>query len=101
MRGLHIGVIVHYRPGEHNGNYRYKRCIPAMITRVWNPQGTVNMIVFPDGSNDVAKANTAPDLHTPTLSKWETSVVHESQVDPENAEAFNSWHFAGKCTEPA
>ena len=46
MDGLTEGRIVHYVPS--NSAFNSHRA--AVITKVWNKEGTVNLYIFPDGS---------------------------------------------------
>jgi len=51
MKGLAVGRIVHYRVAvaTENGDDGIR---PAIITKVWNIDGMVNLVVFYDGSYD-------------------------------------------------
>lgn len=69
MEGLSVGRIVHY----FNPDFGEVTPRAAMIVRVWGDNGTVNLRVFLDGSNDKA------------IPEWQTSVQHISQFpDPAN-----------------
>jgi len=67
-----VGAIVGYvlNRGPHAGEVR-----PAIVVKVWSEE-TVNLQVFPDGSNDAIADVT-----------WETSVMRGS----ENPRVFGAW----------
>jgi hypothetical protein len=74
LEGVIEGRIVHYvLPGGPNaGESR-----PAVIVKVWDKDsGCVNLIVFPDGSND-----------GPDFSSWVTSVLYSE------AHEARTWHW--------
>lgn len=72
-KGLGIGRIVHYvlPSGPSKGQHR-----PAIVVRVWNPEGLVQLQVFTDGLNDGL-------LNT----EWQTSVTYSSQPTE------GTWHY--------
>lgn len=58
MEGVSEGRIVHYVPAEHDDHlskaHREGRHLAAIIVRDWkSATGVVNLIVFPDGRNDL------------------------------------------------
>src|SRR5260221_644908 len=83
MAGLTEGRIVHYvlPDGRSKGEHR-----PAIIVKVWDAhraQGTVNMQVFTDGSNDyLGKGQDG----TWCFSLWKTSVHYSEEPKP------GTWH---------
>lgn len=77
------GRIVHVRaPGVTH-------CQPAIVVRNWGgtEPGALNLVVFRDGSND----REGPEIGggVDALTRWATSVPHESQTRPE----AQSWHW--------
>ena len=67
-----VGRIVHVRNGD--------RCQSAIIVRVWSA-GTVNLVVFRDGSNDAGDGGNGTEL-----TRWATSATLSD-------EAGNHWHW--------
>lgn len=51
MAGLAIGRIVRFVEGEGSAIRPYREKV-AIITKVWNNEGTVNLAVFNDGTAD-------------------------------------------------
>lgn len=106
-----IGRVLHYI--LENG-----KCRPALVLEDWGGTGTVNLIVFPDGSNDGKEAidnhqhnYEAPGLLAPTIGGphvpntarsgpanaplvgiWKTSVKPEHKV-----KKSGSWHWPREC----
>jgi hypothetical protein len=74
--GITEGRIVHVRRGAG-------RCQPAIVVRHWSG-GSVNLLVFRDGSNDSGLDSAGVE---PT--RWATSVQHESSTVAGN----QSWHW--------
>ena len=92
------------------------KCRPAMVVEDWpgkGPSGLVNLIVFPDGTNDGAYGTDkhyhqyqrydpqvnadiyqAPtyEANTSLLVRWETSVLPNHSV-----RAVRSWHWPREC----
>lgn len=75
MDGLKPGRIVYFRHRDGGES-------PAMVVKVWSADGTVNLYVFPDGSND-RKAYGGPGDRV----GWETSVPFSETDLP------FSWHW--------
>lgn len=71
MDGLVEGRMVHFVTSEGHR--------AAVITKVWNAQGTVNLFVFPDGSY-------------PLVNNTPTSVM----PDEEQKKQY-SWHWIEKA----
>jgi len=85
MDGLIEGRIVHYvmPDGQHR---------PAIIIRVWNPEGTCNLTVFPDWSNDNQSGYGAGiNMGQGTALLWATSIVHSVIPKP------GTWHWIEKA----
>ncbi len=80
MEGLSVGRIVHFKSPRGVET----TCRAAMIVRVWGDNGTVNLTLFPDWSND----------NEPSGIVWKTSIQHESQL-PEG-HTSDSWHWPEK-----
>lgn len=78
MEGLTEGRIVHYvlPDGRSAGEHR-----PALVVKVWNQDGTANLHVFTDFTNDYS----APEGETGTL--WATSVPYSEGKEP------RTWHW--------
>lgn len=85
MQGLVVGRIVHYVMGPEESRYALGKHRPAIIVETWDNEkstdtrpsaSAVNLMVFPDGSNDCAGA---------TL--WKTSVVFSDEKVP------GTWHW--------
>lgn len=76
------GRVIHVRkPG-------ISHCIPAIVVRTWGQ--AVNVLLFPDGSNDGHSAVAQDPKHGAVYAlPWMTSVSHESATDSSNA----SWHW--------
>lgn len=72
MEGLIEGRIVHFAVSGFN------EARAAVITHVWNEQGTVNLFIFPDGSFQM-------DNQTPT------SVTYDEAGNP------GTWHWIPKA----
>lgn len=88
MEGLIEGRIVHYVPAEHDA-WLEKACkegrhLAAMVVRVWG-NGVVNLLVFPDGTNDVPQAERYDSRVISGL--WFTSRAHDASGTP------GTWHF--------
>ena len=86
MEGLIEGQIVHYvlPDGRSRGQHR-----PAIVVRVNNREnGSVNMQVFTDGSNDYLGYGSSGDWF-PTL--WKTSVHYSEDKEP------GTWHWIEKA----
>ena len=79
MEGLIEGRIVHYV--MPNGEHR-----PAVVVRVWNPEGTVNLSVFIDGINDEPS-----QIGGIITTVWKTSIVYSDDKKP------NTWHWTEKA----
>lgn len=90
--GLGIGRIVHFVPGnppQRADDPTVPQMAPAqaaMIVRVWNDQGMVNLSVFPDGSNDSQPLR----LVNEKMNYWATSVEYSAEPKP------HSWHWPAK-----
>ena len=89
MEGLTEGRIVHYVLS--NGEHR-----PAIVVRDWSnstlgsyPDGTVNLQVFTDGSND--KGAVHGNVSEQGLL-WATSVHHDPAGD-----VHHTWHWIEKA----
>lgn len=69
-----VGRIVHYFPSEQdtealsNGN---DGPIAAIVTRVWDASGCVNLTVFPDYSSPVARSSVLPRSDALRTNSWE------------------------------
>lgn len=86
MEGLTEGRIVHF-VFEDPGYGLVHR--PAMVVRVWNKDdGYVNLMVFPDGSNDRALARETVPCELPV---WITSIRYS-----EEPKAL-TWHWIEKA----
>lgn len=88
------------------------KCRPAMVVEDWPgrwPSGLVNLVVFPDGTNDGPYGvddhrhyhnNEHTDrANTSLLIRWETSVLPNHSI-----KAVRSWHWPRECKnlhEPA
>jgi hypothetical protein len=86
MEGLIEGRIVHYvlPDGNSKGEHR-----PAIIVKVWDAhraQGTVNMLVFTDCTNDVDPRNPHTDSYGKGIT-WATSVHYSEKPEP------RTWHW--------
>lgn len=84
--GITEGRIVHVRKlGE-------TRCTAAQVVRVWpSSNGSINVLLFPDGSNDGYTAVAQDPKHGALYAlPWMTSVIHESQAGEQSS---TSWHF--------
>ena len=87
------------------------QCRPALVVEDWPSQGKpgyVNLVVFPDGSNDgkwgidnhahqLGKTEEGASVVTlgtnvPLLTRWETSVLPNHAV-----RAVRSWHWPREC----
>lgn len=83
------------------------KCRPAMVVEDWpgkGPSGLVNLVVFPDGTNDgaygvdkhdhssVGMATRTGVANTSLLVRWETSVLPNHSV-----KAVRSWHWPREC----
>jgi hypothetical protein len=84
-QGLTVGRMVHYvlPEGRSLGEHR-----PAIVVRVWKdipsyPEGTVNLQVFTDGSND-GRDHAAGIV-------WRTSVHYSEGKEP------GTWHWIEKA----
>jgi hypothetical protein len=75
MEGLKPGRIVYFRHRDGGES-------PAMVVKVWNDQGYVNLYVFPDGSND----------HR-AYGGVEQRVGRETSVEYSEADKPFSWHW--------
>lgn len=73
-----IGRVVHYvlDAGPHMGDHR-----PALIVQVWSDM-LVNLVVFPDGSNDYY-----PHQGDEPLTLWRTSKKLDNEYKP------GTWHW--------
>lgn len=71
MEGLSIGRLVRYV--ESDGWER-----PALVTKVWNPEGLVNLVVFLDGTKD---------SFTGATTRFATSVSFNPEKQP------LTWHW--------
>lgn len=73
------GRIVHvHTPGVSH-------CQPALVVRAWGDgTGSLNLLVFPDGSNDAPFGGADPGA----LVTWATSVAHSDEAG-EN----RTWHW--------
>lgn len=80
MEGLTPGRIVHYVFTNREGELVHR---PAIIVRVWNDGGVVNMIYFPDGTNDLA--------HVEDFEAWQTNIRYSEIPEP------NTWHWIEKA----
>lgn len=75
------------------------RCRPAMVVENWpgsSPPGLVNLVVFPDGSNDGRGFLSASQFILPI---WKTSVPPNHAI-----KANRTWHWPRECDhmqEPA
>lgn len=81
MDGLIEGRIVHYvlpPPGRNAGQHR-----GAMIVKVWDNLGYVNLLVFQDGMNDGVEYGSGPT--------WVTSVHYSETKEP------RTWHWIEKA----
>jgi hypothetical protein len=85
MQGLAVGRIVHYVMGPEEYCHSLGKHRPAIIVETWDNEksidtrpsaSAVNLVVFPDGSNDFAGG---------TL--WKTSVVFSDAKLP------GTWHW--------
>lgn len=85
---ISIGRIVHYvmEDGPNKGT-----CRPAIVTHVWGTgvpgNDTVQMTVFPDGTNDGARN----DDTSGAAAIWRTSVRHYEEPDW----PVRTWHWPG------
>jgi hypothetical protein len=85
---------VHYVPATAAGApappYRQRRCIPAIVSRVWSPS-SVSLVVFADGGNDLDLGipRPLPLRHEPTVLAGPPTQV---------GELVNSeWHNPDDC----
>lgn len=86
MDGLIEGCIVHYvlENGPSVGEHR-----PAIIVKVWEThreQGTVNLQVFTDGTNDVDPRDPQTNSYAKGMT-WATSVPYSEEPRP------RTWHW--------
>lgn len=87
MDGLTEGRIVHFV--MPNGEHR-----PAIVVKVWNQDGTANLTVFPDWTNDT---HNLPNQFYPVEEIrrglfWATSVrFDEAEKKP------GTWHWIEKA----
>lgn len=105
MEGLVEGRIVHYVLSEGRSKDEHR---PAIIVKVWEShkaQGTVNMQVFTDGSNDGLETvfpvhdasqlgKAVPTSHVSRqvdLMVWRTSVHYSESKEP------GTWHWIEKA----
>lgn len=79
--GVTEGRIVHvgHRAGDTTD---VGHCQPAMVVRRFGDTGTVNLLVFRDGSNDAADGQGSAPTH------WLTSIQHES-----SGVGSPNWHW--------
>ncbi len=77
MEGLTEGRIVHFVLVDRHGEQVHR---PAIVVRVWNKEnGSVNLQVFTDGSND-------GEVYKSGIW-WGTSVSHSEEPEP------YTWHW--------
>lgn len=94
MDGLTEGRMVHYVLDEPYGAIPSEHR-PAIVVKVWNPDGTANLQVFLDGSNDWLRieaqrkgSNPEPELTpVPPYTLWRTSVKYSEGAEP------GTWHW--------
>lgn len=89
MEGLSEGRIVHYVPAEHDEllskAHREGRHLAAIVVRDWkSAAGVVNLIVFPDGRNDMNERFSSGLLVSGVL-------VESRAHDPEGTPG--TWHW--------
>lgn len=87
FEGLTEGRIVHYVMPD--GRHR-----PAIIVRVWNKDGTVNLTVFTDWTNDshgtdLRGINYAMGADCANGVMWRSSVLYDANKDP----LPGTWHW--------
>ena len=86
------------------------KCRPAIVTEDWKESGKpgyVNLVVFPDGSNDgkygvddhthrlpIAATERTDKANLPLLTGWETSVLPNHAV-----RAVRTWHWGRECNK--
>lgn len=76
MEGLTAGRIVHFVVPNTPEPHPHR---PAIVTRVWNDAGMVQLQVFTDGTND-------GEWGKPNVV-WETSVAYSEEPTP------RTWHW--------
>lgn len=92
---MQVGTMVHYMPGVFGGipslPYKARRCMPATITR---SMGTVvNLVVFPDGTNDLHLEK----VPNPLPIRWEQSVALGPADELEDV-TLAEYHLKEACT---
>lgn len=96
MDGLTEGRIVHYVMPD--GSHR-----AAIITKVWNDRGLVNLNVFADYTNDLPYTEEEKQKFTDNGINledvrhghiWKTSI---SFLDDRNDPKINTWHWIEKA----
>jgi hypothetical protein len=93
MEGLTEGRIVHYVLGEGDDTDNPGRHTPAIVVRVWRdeanyPEGTCNLHVFTDHSNDFPIGSIHPGKNG---GFWATSVRYDENKAP------MTWHWIEKA----
>lgn len=80
MDGVAVGRVVHYVPASYESMYPGE-CRSAIITKVWSDDGTCQLSVFMDGSND------GPEYTPPSNVAWKTSKQFSETPEP------GKWHW--------
>ncbi len=79
------------------------KCRAALVVEDWGGGEKVNLVVFPDGSNDekygidnhIHSGPSGPTsgANVPLLSRWETSVLPNH-----DEKAAGTWHWPRECS---